>query len=352
MTAAGRRGRLVLGALLASSLGCTPLSYSQGSTSTSAAVATGSFPVTFEQEARGARRAFVRRAPPRPAAVPAVVEEAPPPRPAGPRRPAATAYVPGTPQPAAFALIIGIEQYRNAPAPIGARADARRFKELARTTLGIPERNIRLLLDDAATRTDIEAELDWLKANVRAGGRIYFFFSGHGAPDPSAGTPYLLPSNGRPEALARTALPLAEVLRALSDTKAKEVLAFVDSCFSGAGGRSVLPPGARPLVVVKEETAAQRLALFSAAGGAEISGPDQDSQGGLFTKYLLQGLGSARADINGDGQVSLQELADWVRPRVEAEARRQNRAQRPGVVLGSGLSAAADVIVAAGVEAR
>jgi hypothetical protein len=339
--------------LLATGVGCTPASYSQGSTSIAAAVRTTTFPVTFEQEAGGTKRTVVRAAPPaRPsAAVAARADDAAlPPRPAAPPR--ATTYVPGTPQPAAFALIIGIEKYRNAPAPTGARADAERFRELARTTLGIPERNIRLLLDDAATRTDIEAELDWLKASVRAGGRIYFYFSGHGAPDPSAGTPYLLPSNGRPDALARTALPLAEVMRALSETNAREVLAFVDSCFSGAGGRSVLPPGARPLVAVKAEEAAQRLALFTAASGAEISGPDQDGSGGLFTKYLLQGLGGARADMNGDGQVSLQELADWVRPRVEAEAKRQNRGQRPGVVLGRGLSAAADVIVVSGVEAR
>ena len=42
--------------------------------------------------------------------------------------------------------------------------------------------------------------------------------------------------------------PLAQVLKQLSETPAKQVLALVDTCFSGAGGRSVLPAGARPLV--------------------------------------------------------------------------------------------------------
>ena len=58
-----------------------------------------------------------------------------------------------------------------------------------------------------------------------------------------------------------------------------------DSCFSGAGGRSVLPAGARPLVRVKETTAPAggHVAVFSASDGTEISGPSADgTQGGLL----------------------------------------------------------------------
>ncbi|HEY3358085.1 MAG TPA: caspase family protein, partial [Polyangia bacterium] len=250
---------------------------------------------------------------------------------------AAEALVAGAPQPTAYALIIGIGRYRDVPPVPGALDDAQRFRQLARTTLGIPNANVRVLLDEQATKTDIETELDWLKANVRAGGRVYFYFSGHGAPDPSAGSPHLLPYNGKPAALARTGLPLAEVMRALGETPAREVFAFVDSCFSGAGGRSVLPDGARPLVAVKAPAAGKRLALFAAASGAEISGPDASGHAGVFTKYLLEALGQGKADVNGDGQLSLQELLDWIRPRVAAEAKRAHRDQHPTLVLGDGL---------------
>jgi hypothetical protein len=178
----------------------------------------------------------------------------------------------GSPQPTAYALIIGVERYREQmPVPAGARADAERFAEVARTTLGVPQRNIRLALDDRATKTDIEKHLDWLKANVPAGGRIYFYFGGHGAPEPAKGTSYLLPYDGDPAFVERTGVPLAGVLKALSRTRAKEVLAFVDSCFSGAGGRSVLPAGARPLVVVKTPATVANVALLSASSGSEIS---------------------------------------------------------------------------------
>ena len=93
---------------------------------------------------------------------------------------------------------------------------------------------------------------------------------------------------------------------------------------------------------------APRLALFTASSGAEISG--QGSSGaGLFTQFLGEGLGRGHADINGDGQISLQELEEWVRPRVSREARRDNRDQNPSVVVGSGLKSAGSFIVAQGI---
>lgn len=261
-----------------------------------------------------------------------------------------SSYISGAPQPASYALVVGVEKYRDVPSPTGARSDAEQFARVVRTTLGVPEANIRMALDDRATRSDIEKQIEWLQGNVQAGGRIYFYFSGHGAPDASAGTPYLLPYDGDPKFLSRTALPLSSVLKSLGETKARDVLAMVDTCFSGAGGRSVLPDGARPLVRVKDAPVAPRLALMTASSGAEISGPVPGGAGGLFTRYLTEGLGKGQADINGDGQISLQELTEWVRPRVARDAKRDNRDQTPGVQVGSGLQGgASSFIIAQGI---
>lgn len=259
-------------------------------------------------------------------------------------------YISGAPQPASYALIVGVERYRDVPSPTGARSDAEQFARVVRSTLGVPEANIRIALDDRATRSDIEKQIEWLQGNVQAGGRIYFYFSGHGAPDASAGTPYLLPYDGDPKFLTRTALPLSSVLKSLGETRARDVLAVVDTCFSGAGGRSVLPDGARPLVRVKEAPVAARLALMTASSGAEISGSVPGGAGGLFTRYLNEGLGKGQADINGDGQISLQELSEWVRPRVARDAKRDNRDQTPAVQVGSGLQGGAgSFIIAQGI---
>ncbi len=256
----------------------------------------------------------------------------------------------GAAQPAAFALVVGIEKYRDAPAATGARADAERFAQLAKTTLGVPEENLRVALDDRASKGDIEKHLTWLKLNVPAGGRVYLFFSGHGAPNPSAGTPFLFPYDGDAKYVDSTALPLDGVLASLEATKAKDAVAFVDSCFSGAGGRSVLPRGTRPLVKVKETAPQARVALFSAASGSEISGATREGDRGLFSKLVADGLGSGLADANGDGKVTLEELFEWVKPRVESEARRDNREQTPSLVAGRGASAR--LVVASGLGGK
>jgi hypothetical protein len=250
----------------------------------------------------------------------------------------------------AWALVIGIEKYRDVPPPTGARADALHFAELAKTTLGVPADHARIATDERATKADIERELEWLKASVPMGSRIYFFFAGHGAPDAARGTPFLLPYDGDPKYVDSSALPLDKVLASLGGTKAQEVVAFVDACFSGAGGRSVLPPGTRALVRVREAPPSftPKVALFSSAGGAEISGPTRAGNEGLFTRVLVEALGGGAADIDGDGNVSLGEVVSWVRPRVAREARHDNRDQNPVLTAGAAVGDPATLILASG----
>jgi Ca2+-binding EF-hand superfamily protein len=52
----------------------------------------------------------------------------------------------------------------------------------------------------------------------------------------------------------------------------------------------------------------------------------------------MQGLGNGRADLNGDGQISLKELVDFVGPRVTREAAKANRAQHPALKAGEKMS--------------
>jgi len=253
------------------------------------------------------------------------------------------------PQPSSFALIVGVERYRDLPPAVGARADAEGFARLARETFGVPAKNIQIAVDERAGRLDLEKHLDWLRANVDKSSRIYFFYSGHGAPDASSGTPFILPYDADPRYLARTAFELRSILATLEETKAKDVLAFVDACFSGSGGRSVLAPGTRPLVRVKELDSRAQIALFSAASELEISGPAPGESRGLFSKYLVEALAAASADVDGDGQITLAELADWVQPRVAREAKRDNREQHPQLKLGSSLDSPSRVPVIWGV---
>ncbi|UPT73032.1 MAG: caspase family protein [Elusimicrobiota bacterium] len=228
-----------------------------------------------------------------------------------------------------FAVVIGIENYADIPAARFAERDATGFKEFIRA-LGVPERNIMTLTGTRATRTGLVKAFEaWLPNNVSDKSRVYVYYSGHGAPDAKTKQAYLVPSDGDPQYLAETGYPLDRLYEKLGKLKAKQVLVALDSCFSGAGGRSVLAKGTRPLVgkIDLAPNAGSKVAVLSASGGDQISGSNEDAGYGTFTYNLLTGLNGAAK--NAQGQVTLQSLYDYVKPKVQDEARRANREQTP-----------------------
>jgi hypothetical protein len=222
-----------------------------------------------------------------------------------------------------LAVIIGIESYSDiaSKAPYAER-DADAFKSHARA-LGVPERNIVLLKGAKAGKASLEKNLEqWLPRMVKADSRVYFYFSGHGAPDVKTGQAYLVPWDGDPNFLESTGYPVAKLYKKLGELPAKQVLVAMDSCFSGAGGRSVLASGARPLVA-KIDTGAvpAKVTVLAASGASEISGSLDDKGHGAFTYFLLEGLNA--------GKTTPKALNDYLTPRVQDEARRLNRDQTP-----------------------
>ncbi len=283
------------------------------------------------------------------APAPVVVVEAPATPVGTPAAPPGKALRAGSPRRDAWALVIGVEKYRDVPPPTGARSDATRFHELVTTSLGVPEDHVVVALDDRASRADLEKHLEWLEQNVQKGGRIYLYFAGHGAPEPASGTSYLLPYDADPKRLEKSALKLSDVLAQLGRTKAKETLVVLDACFSGTGGRSVLAEGIRPLVPVRKVEAGGGVAVFSAASADEVSGTVPGGTGGLFTARVVEAIGEGAADGDGDGAISLEELGRWVTPRVAREAKKDGRAQTPALSVGAGAGSAADFLIATGV---
>jgi|CXWL01.1.fsa_nt_gi hypothetical protein len=222
-----------------------------------------------------------------------------------------------------LAVIIGIETYSEIQSKATyAERDADAFKAHVRA-LGVPERNIVLLKGSKAGKASFEKNIEtWLARLAKPTSRVYFYFSGHGAPDVKTGQAYLVPWDGDPNFLDDTAYPVARLYRKLGALPAKQVLVAMDSCFSGAGGRSVLAPGARPLVAKIDVGAAPaKLTVLAASASNEISGSLEDKGHGAFTYFLLEGLNA--------GEKTPKALAAYLTPRVQDEAKRLNRDQTP-----------------------
>jgi hypothetical protein len=243
---------------------------------------------------------------------------------------------PGPQRPRDFALIVGVESYRaQLPKADYGEDDARGVKDYL-TALGVPERNIILLTGQGASRSDMTKYLDeWLPGNVSADSRVYFYFSGHGAPDASSGAAYLIPWDGDPAFVKSTGYSVSDLYAKLEALPAKESVVMLDACFTGSGGRSVLAPGSRPLVAAQEEVPRPgKVRVLAAAGSKEIAGSLDLRRHGLFTYFLLRGLGGD-ADADKNGSLTLSELHGFVREGVSGSARRANRDQTPRL-LGDG----------------
>ena len=237
----------------------------------------------------------------------------------------------------AYAIIIGVEKYRDLPKADYATRDAEKIKEYVTKSLGYREENVWLLLNDRVTRSQLAARFEeWLPKQVRNNheAEIFVYYSGHGAPDVNTNQSFLVPYDGDPAYLETTAYPLKKLYQVLSDLPARHITVVLDTCFSGAGGRSVIPKGAKPVVMVEQPTVVgTNIVVFTASSANQISSSYRDKRYGLFTYYFLKGL-QGEADINQDRAIEIEELASYVRSNVAAVATRLNLDQNPQLIRG------------------
>lgn len=237
-----------------------------------------------------------------------------------------------------FAVVVGVEKYKGLPeARYAERDSAAVYAHLL--ALGYPEKNVKYLTALDATRSSLQKNLEtWLGRVAHEDSSVFFYFSGHGAPDPVSGKAYLVPWDGDPQYLEETAYPIKRLYETLNGLKAKSIIVALDSCFSGIGGRSVLPKGTRPLVskidIGTQLGGGGTTIALTASAGNQISGSIDEQGHGLFTYYLLKGLnGGAQGS---DGRVTVTGLYRYLKPAIEQEAARENRDQTPLLLRDAG----------------
>ncbi|KAF0144379.1 MAG: polysaccharide deacetylase [Nitrospirae bacterium] len=223
-----------------------------------------------------------------------------------------------------MAVVIGVEKYQDLPASDYSSSDAKLMKEYL-VSLGVKERNIELLLNERATQSSIKKTVEtWLPNRVKSDSKVVIYYSGHGAPDAKTGNAYIVPFDGDPNYLEDTGYPLKRLYDKLGKLQVAEVIVLLDSCFSGAGGRSVLAKGARPLVMMVDTgVLSSNMAVLSATQGTQISTSSPEKGHGVFTYYFLKAL--------KDGKKDIAEIYSYIKPLVEDEAKQINVQQSPSV---------------------
>lgn len=235
------------------------------------------------------------------------------------------------------AVVIGIETYRDIPASKHSAKDAKLFYDYL-LAMGYEPRNVRLLLDGHATNGDLQMALErWLPNHASPGGRVVVYYSGHGAPDPATGEAYLVPYNGDPAYLEDTAYPMKRLQKKLAELKDSRVVLLVDACFSGTGGRSVIAPGARPLVNLVSPVLMRgsNVTIMTASEDKQISTSSPETEHGLFTYHLIEALRAGKGAVD--------DIYAYLLPKVENDARRLNVSQTPTLTKSDAAFTIADI---------
>jgi hypothetical protein len=236
----------------------------------------------------------------------------------------------------AFAIVIGIEQYRHKlpPADFAAR-DAKIMSEYLIKVLGYPEENVITLTNEQASIGDFAKYFEkWLPNHVEKDSTVYVYYSGHGTPSPNTHDAYIVPYDGDPAFIEQTGYSLTRMYTTLGTLPAREIVVALDSCFSGAGGRSVLAKGARPIALSVENPIlmSQKIIVLAAATGNQISSTYDEKGHGLFTYFILKGLKNEDV-IRPDGSIKVGDLFSYVKPQVERLSRRlYNNEQSPQMI--------------------
>lgn len=263
----------------------------------------------------------------------------PPPAPVAPE-PASDVDTPpagrAKPNPNAYAVVIGIEQYRQQlPKADFAAHDAKVMSSYLTKVMGYDEENVAVLLNDRAGKADLEKYVEhWLAKRVEPGASVFIYFSGHGAPNPKTGEAYLVPYDGDPAFVEATGYPLKRLYDTLGKLPAKEVVVMLDSCFSGAGPRSVIAKGMRPMGLATPVASTGKTVVLAASSGEQVSSTYDQKSHGLLTYFFLKGL-QGEADQNKDGSVDLAELFAYLKPQVERKARRDFNNEQTPQLLGN-----------------
>ncbi len=229
------------------------------------------------------------------------------------------------------AVVVGIEKYAFVShVPFAAR-DAYAFWSFLVFDRGVPVERVSLLKEDPA-KEEIEEAVRKRAAQVGPGGTLWFYFAGHGAPDPSGQDGLLVGVDAKetPESVAARSVTRGWLVRQLNASRARHVVVVLDACFSGrgrAGGE--IARGLRPLLPLVALAGLTRGVILTGAASDQMSGPFDRARHGLFTYFLLGGLrGWGQKDSGG---VTLEAAYQYARTAMEVVLSSGGREQTPGI---------------------
>lgn len=207
---------------------------------------------------------------------------------------------------------------------------ARIFAEYCKNTLGLPTQNVRSY-ENATFGTMLSAVNDIKKITeaYQGGVNVIFYYAGHGVPNEQTHDAFLLPVDADGKQ-TEACYPVSRLYKELSEMNAKNVVVFMDACFSGAQrGEGMLASARGVALKAKREAPQGNMVVFSAATGDETAYPYKEKGHGMFTYFLLKKLQESKGDC------TLGELGEYIQQNVRQQSVVINRKSQTPTVISS-----------------
>lgn len=252
-----------------------------------------------------------------------------------------------------YALLVGVSEYQDVHIP-KLRFTASETQKLAEVLInhcGVRRENIWLLLNAAATKSNIEKAMYELARTAKPDDGVLIYFSGHGSriPDRDGDEEDNIDEVFLPyDAIAtREETYIVDDLLGywVSRIVSENVVVVFDTCYSGGQARiasivarsvdvfsdvSALGPGSSMVKdIFTNPTARRGRVVLAASRDGEPAWEDVELQSGVFTYYLINGIRDKKADLNRDEEVTIDELAEFIKRGVEGWSRQTGNIQTP-----------------------
>jgi uncharacterized caspase-like protein len=179
-------------------------------------------------------------------------------------------------------------------------------------------------------------EVKWISDvadSYKGAANLIFYYAGHGIPDESSKSSYLLPVDGYGSDVT-TGYKLDDLYQQFGKLPAKTVTVLMDACFSGSQRSGDMLASARGIAItVKPGSPMGNMVVFSAAQGDETAYPNREKGHGMFTYFLLKKLQETKGDV------TLGELSDYISTNVRQQSIVVNgKSQTPSVTSSAELN--------------
>ncbi|WP_234301141.1 caspase, EACC1-associated type [Sphaerospermopsis aphanizomenoides] len=222
-----------------------------------------------------------------------------------------------------FALLIGVSEYQHGLNSL--KGVVQDLEKMQRVLLhpdmgGFAEGDVRVLKNPG--KTEMEKAIEQLFYNRNRDDLVLLYFAGHGILDFDSNKFYL--TNSKTERdnyknlVKATATEANWIKDRMNESFSRRMVVILDSCFSGAFAKERGVRSADITVDIKTQLGGEGRAILASSSATEYS--QEESSGGIYTRYIVEGIETGAADTDNNGLISVQELHAFAYKKIREAA--------------------------------